>query len=498
MSSSKDHDGYLAKLQQIQDADAARLDALRQADEDRRALFEEVLTKYKDLIELHGDLASDLSDLKLVNRTLNSSIRGLSAELDSLKQQEDSKSLVGVFIDGDGAKFHEHLVRDGLEGGELAAQNLKDAIKKQLKDLYPNDNTGNWQIIVWYITALDGLASVYHGALSQNMEYHGVSFRDCLRLFAIGINRGADYNFNFIDVGGGNNDLKLKEITDAKLRETFKIMLPHCRHVFFAGCHDEGYVTFLSPYKHDQKIAPKITLIESHNTRPKFHELGFRMTKFPGIFRTEDFSHPTKLHPPAISTAVLQDRNRANGVASPPQLLESRAPTPVMSPSGAGSWASSARNGMTSSSKVIDIKPAKRASDVKKFYLVNAQNERVDGPLPKAPPQAHESLLNRIERENGGRNFCNQCNFFDPETCSTQADFKHGKADLTPGEELVLRQKVRGILCPQGSWCEVFDCPFGHHCRYGSNCNNPGACKFATTHHKPSRKIFEDGSYKLL
>ena len=114
-----------------------------------------------------------------------------------------------------------HRVKDGVEGGEVAAQNMKDAIKKQLKKIYPGKNTDNWQIVVWYITALDGLASVYQGYLSQKTDYTGVNFRESLRRFAIGLNRGADYNFNFVDVGGGK-DLKLKEITDAKLRETFK------------------------------------------------------------------------------------------------------------------------------------------------------------------------------------------------------------------------------------------------------------------------------------
>lgn len=108
---------------------------------------------------------------------------------------------------------------------------MKDAIKKQLKEIYLGENTDNWQIIVWYITALDGLASVYQGNLSQKMEYSGVNFRESLRRFAIGVNRGADYNFNFIDVGGGK-DLKLKEITDAKLRETFKISERYLRPIF--------------------------------------------------------------------------------------------------------------------------------------------------------------------------------------------------------------------------------------------------------------------------
>lgn len=81
--------------------------------------------------------------------------------------------------------------------------------------------------MVWYITAMDGLASVYQASLSGKMDYSGVNFKEALRRFAIGINRGADYNFNFIDVGGGK-DLKLKEITDAKLRETFK--MSECAH----------------------------------------------------------------------------------------------------------------------------------------------------------------------------------------------------------------------------------------------------------------------------
>lgn len=88
MTTLKDYDGYLAKLQQIQDADAARLDAFRQADQDRRALFEDVITRYKDLVMDHDDLTSDMNDLKLANRTLNNNIRGLRGELDNFKHEQ--------------------------------------------------------------------------------------------------------------------------------------------------------------------------------------------------------------------------------------------------------------------------------------------------------------------------------------------------------------------------------------------------------------------------
>jgi hypothetical protein len=47
----------------------------------------------------------------------------------------------------------------------------------------------------------------------------------------------------------------------------------------------------------------------------------------------------------------------------------------------------------------------------------------------------------------------------------------------------VLRQMVRGLPCSDGSWCDDINCPYGHNCRYGSYCNNPGGCKFASTHH---------------
>lgn len=88
MASLKDHDGYLAKLQQIQHADAARLDAFRQADEDRKALLEDVMTKYKELIDAHNGLTSDMQTFKYGNRALNDDFQALKAELDTLKHEQ--------------------------------------------------------------------------------------------------------------------------------------------------------------------------------------------------------------------------------------------------------------------------------------------------------------------------------------------------------------------------------------------------------------------------
>lgn len=117
---------------------------------------------------------------------------------------------------------HPFRVKDCVEGGERAAHALRTHIKKHLKERYPDTNTDNWQIMVWCIAAMDGLANAYEISLSQKDGFTGINFTTALRRFAIGFNRGAHYTFNFIDVGGGRG-LKLKEITDAKLRDTFRM-----------------------------------------------------------------------------------------------------------------------------------------------------------------------------------------------------------------------------------------------------------------------------------
>jgi hypothetical protein len=116
---------------------------------------------------------------------------------------------------------------------------------------------------------------------------------------------------------------------------------------------------------------------------------------------------------------------------------------------GAVSWAGLERNGQPRSFRMNTIIPAKRTSDgnTKRYYLVNAQNKRVDEALPKPRRQAYDQMTSRIRDENCGLKFCNQCNFFDPETCDKTKNFRHGKVNLTRGEELVLKQMVRRLAC---------------------------------------------------
>lgn len=116
--------------------------------------------------------------------------------------------------------------------------------------------------------------------------------------------------------------------------------------------------------------------------------------------------------------------------------------------------------------------------------MVNSQNERVDETLLRTTSQMWDQFNARVENENGGKKFCNQCNFVGPEACDQSAEyFRHGRVALSPGEALVLKHVVRGVLCSEGSWCKDVDCPYGHHCKFGLMCTKEGTCRFASTHH---------------
>ena len=56
-----------------------------------------------------------------------------------------------------------------------------------------------------------------------------------------------------------------------------------CRHIFFAGCHDTGYLNLLTPYigKND-----KITLLRGSSFSPEFSRLGLDVDDLNGLFHS--------------------------------------------------------------------------------------------------------------------------------------------------------------------------------------------------------------------
>lgn len=312
------------------------------------------------------------------------------------------------------------------------------------------------------------------------------------------------------------------------------VVFPHCKHVFFAGCHDSGYVSFLSPYKHDPVIASKLTLIESYNTNPNYYDLGFRMTSFPKVFRQQDFAqmdalprittNPRDKHSPPTST----NHNGTPGASAMSEPSESPAVPPAKVPSQApslppvsaqGSACDAVGMGGVSNDQKTNAAPNKKTTQKQpSYYIANRDDERLDQPLPPTKATATQSFTKRTRK----KDFCLLCAFNGPDACA-QVDLRtqHGDPNLSSDEFIVLQHKARHFRCKRDAYCGKPECPRSHHCPYGSQaCDQGDACLWASTHHmdivssclwlthdlwtltnnlqRPYKKVYQDGTIELL
>lgn len=273
--------------------------------------------------------------------------------------------------------------------------------------------------------------------------------------------------------------------------ETLRLFLPNmqCKHVIFGGCHDNGYLPTLDPYKRDQNTAPRISLLETLPIQPGFKQLGFKVVQFPTVFRSEPL--PDRSIVPTFVPSTVQ----SNAVAQPNSALSSRtnsfatsgvsidpSPTPAQAaastlpktttpnPSDNSSWASVGKG----APKTINI--AAKKAPARRFILLNANDERIDSVLPRADAAATARLLERVRH----KKVCNNYHLNGKCEAGKYCDYDHGER-LSPGEQLALKQRARQRCCPERGYCRDFDCTNGHVCPYGKDCYNDN-CWFQDVH----------------
>lgn len=54
-----------------------------------------------------------------------------------------------------------------------------------------------------------------------------------------------------------------------------------CKHIFFAGCHDTGYLSLLTPYRGK---ADRITLLKAASFHHEYEFLGLPVWEMPFVF----------------------------------------------------------------------------------------------------------------------------------------------------------------------------------------------------------------------
>ncbi|KAK3374735.1 hypothetical protein B0H63DRAFT_549016 [Podospora didyma] len=223
----------------------------------------DILEKYAALIEDYKRLKSDYEEE-----------RESREKYKQLAKGQERDPFVIVLVDGDGYVFDDNLISQRGEGGTTAAQLLCSLIKANLR----RKGLEHCQIKLRVYANVHGLSK----ALAKTGVV-GAESRS-LASFIAGFNRSHGLA-DFVDAG------ELKENADFKLRALLRLYAenPQCKHIFFAACHDVGYISELTPYKDN---STKFTLVDSPCIKfhDEFRKLGMGIELF-GVFRSTPLHH---------------------------------------------------------------------------------------------------------------------------------------------------------------------------------------------------------------
>ncbi|RYO94208.1 hypothetical protein DL766_002706 [Monosporascus sp. MC13-8B] len=446
---------------------ASRLNHYMRVDNERQAFIHSILKRIDADAKRIAELELDLEDQKRSRAVYQSKASLLEKDVQTLDQKVNKDPFVVVLIDGDGAKFADEFLRDPAEGAERAAQKLKQAVRDNLRGTsFGHDDIS---IVVRVYANLSDL--------SKSLRLSRViSSDDEMRLFAERFtNSRAD--FDFVNVGKG------KENADSKIRR-----LPDDR----------------------------VVLLETTPAEPGFRSLGFPITRFDDVFRSEPLNNETKhtmLPPPGLQPMPIRVQSpletnsepfprpgpiarptlpvsKASSAISPGQQQEQRPPvnhttvstpspvlstattdskppvrpqtTSVISSGNGGISVNYATAGGSNDHQNVTVKAPKPKKQPKVIYY-NADGYRIDPPTqhpPRTPAQAtYQAKFQSIKPSV----FCND--FYLKGRCKwgVNCDKTHD-AELTAPELAIHRYKARTSICPAGPYCVDYDCYLSHHC----------------------------------
>ncbi|KAK3898879.1 hypothetical protein C8A05DRAFT_18606 [Staphylotrichum tortipilum] len=484
-------------------AHAAALQTWENMVHDRHRIEHDLSMGFRDLLTRYREKCAECEREKRNAMIWEKEQRMSERELNSLKTAAESSPFAFVVVDGDGAVFREDLIAMGEEGGRQAAHQLH----QQLKDYFlEHPHLSNIDtVFVHVVLSVEGLsrALIASGVLPTTDH-------TALTRFGRGFCR-AQPLFSFTDVGYG------KEQADHKIRKLFEVMEKNiqCRSLILAGCHDNGYATFLESFRGNQKI----TLLETTPAAADFRKFTFKRISFPHVFRSDPVPSRQPVPqsfapvapvmaapPPGFQNMAAPPPGFQNMVTSTPALSPpngngpNRLPTPpaAMAPSKPDATPNSyATIGRGTAPITINIASTKRAPAARPFYQLNKDDERVDVQLAKADSNAVKSLEDR--RQMSGMNLCNKYHLAN--ACkNNNCNFYHGDR-LNPAEMLALRHKTRNLVCNSGHKCREIGCNLGHHCSNPGSCYFGDDCRFHEMHGMditPTIKIYEDGTREVV
>ncbi|KAJ5082237.1 Zinc finger CCCH-type [Penicillium argentinense] len=262
------------------------LATLSQENEKHHENLQAVLKQFRDLLDDYSSLKSDYEEVKEGREKYKRQARG-----------QERNPFVLVLVDGDGYLFKEHFIKAGSDGGINAAGELSETVR-ELMHTTMGAEADRCRIMVRVYANILGLSKV----LARNgMVGHEAR---SLSPFVSAFNRAQDL-FDFVDAA------EKKEGSDYKIREMFRLYadMNQCRHIYFAGCHDTGYGSLLTPYRGK---GDRITLLKGAGFHREFEELGLPIRELPSVFMSTPLTSNKTV--PSVNTKLANfPTNGSNG-----------------------------------------------------------------------------------------------------------------------------------------------------------------------------------------
>jgi hypothetical protein len=480
--------------------------AAQLADYKRSDALSKLLDQYSVLIDDYKRLKSDYEEE-----------RETREKYKQMAKDQERNPFVLVLVDGDGYIFNDIFLSQRADGGGPAAQALNDEVKASLR----RKGLEHCQVMVRVYANVFGLSR----ALSKT----GVVGADSRSLapFIAGFNRSYGLS-EFIDAG------QLKENADFKLRAMLRLYADNsqCKHIYFAGCHDVGYISELTPFIGNSS---KFTLVDTPGVRfhNEFTKLGMGIEEFRVAFRHSPLDgfttyrptngvigtagKPTMVAPLPASPIKLSTSPTMHDVSKIPCLFYSigkcRSGASCKMPHEGPS--NDTRTPLQYTDMPSPLSPASTANDTTSLALalatlpraygipegqvmVNENNYRLDPFLPSVSADVMNRLKARVDK----RRVCN--NFHLQGVCDAGDRCEYDHEPLDPDVLPALLSLARSQPCPRRGGCRLESCYHGHIC-HNLECKHRGGkvyCKLPYLSHleplnnvrylpavsKPSRK----------
>ncbi|KKK16269.1 hypothetical protein ARAM_003172 [Aspergillus rambellii] len=458
------------------------LKTMAQENDRHHQSLENLLGQFNALLESYTRLKSDYEEEKEGRERYK-----------KLARAQERNPFVLVLVDGDGYMFKEHLIKAGVQGGVKAAQLLGDSIKELVHERL-GSQADQCRIMVRVYANVLGLSKSLARTGLVGFEARSLS------TFSSSFTRAQDL-FDYTDAGDQKEgaDCKIRGIvlmpyaiwedTLLTTTEMFRLFADNnqCKHIFFAGCHDTGYLSLLTPYL---GRTDRITLIKAASFHPGFESLGFAVRELPAVFMSMSIqtngvlaSHGNHASSPSFPSSGNICKHYQKGTCkfgtecTKIHIMPNRQ---LLKPQDDLSSQPISPNTLTHLSSVREHDFYARSLPFmnpksEELIPVNKDGERVDCYIPPPAPEAWDTYTRRSRQHK----LCN--NWHLGGACGDDdCDFDH--TPVTPTSLNVMKYILHQHPCPQGGSCRSLKCYLGHHCQKGG-CRGIKPCKFSRHFH---------------